>query len=320
MRRVKDQERPCEARRDGLPCDFQEDGHKSVFVCKYCGRVGQRILSTSQGKVFEHEDEKNLRADKGKTTDPLTTVLGSTVYTSNTSNLAAGLTARDRTISFTKRKSEKERNMDKSRHDLLDQCARMKLNGATTDYCLELFDGYMKDVHTFPKHQIRAIFLGVLFYACKHVGSPCTPAELAKQTHEELKDVRQGMKLVWKRCNMIMTSDVQKTSQNLVDRYCGELHLDIRFMSKAREVDEKIRHYVEGKHPNTVAATDIALTFEWCFPPEQRTDQAEIARVAGLKLATLRKSIAQVQEQLKEAGKTPADIVSFGASVVVPRV
>ena len=103
MRRVKEEDKPCEARTDGLPCDFQEDGHKSVFVCRYCGRVGQRILSTSQGKVFEHDDEKNLRADKGKTTDPLTTVVSSSVYTSNTSNLAAGLTARDRTISFTKR-------------------------------------------------------------------------------------------------------------------------------------------------------------------------------------------------------------------------
>lgn len=320
MRRVKEEDKPCEARTDGLPCDFQEDGHKSVFVCRYCGRVGQRILSTSQGKVFEHDDEKNLRADKGKTTDPLTTVVSSSVYTSNTSNLAAGLTARDRTISFTKRKSEKEKNMEKYRHVLSEQCLKMQLNGATMDYCLELFDGYMKDMHTFPMHHIKAIILGALFYACKHGGAPRTPAELADQTHTKLREVRQGMKLVSKRCSMIMTSDVQKTSQNLVDRYCDELGLDMPFISKAREVDDKIRQYVEGKHSNTVAATDIALTFEWFYPPEQRRDQARIAELAGLKLATLRKSIAQVQEEMRKANKSPADIISVGASVVVPRV
>lgn len=158
--------------------------------------------------------------------------------------------------------------MEKYRHVLSEQCLKMQLNGATMDYCLELFDGYMKDMHTFPMHHIKAIILGALFYACKHGGAPRTPAELADQTHTKLREVRQGMKLVSKRCSMIMTSDVQKTSQNLVDRYCDELGLDMPFISKAREVDDKIRQYVEGKHSNTVAATDIALTFEWFYPPE----------------------------------------------------
>ena len=81
---------PCEGRGDGKPCEYQENTKSAELVCKYCGRVGERVFSSAQSRVFDPSDEKKLRADKGPTLGPLGTTLGA-VYTSNTASLAYGM-------------------------------------------------------------------------------------------------------------------------------------------------------------------------------------------------------------------------------------
>ena len=80
---------PCEARGDGKPCEYEENTKSAELVCKHCGRVGERVFSAAQSRVFEAGDEKKLRADRGATLGPLGTTMGA-VYTSNTSSLYAG--------------------------------------------------------------------------------------------------------------------------------------------------------------------------------------------------------------------------------------
>ena len=81
---------PCEARGDGQPCEYEENERCAELVCKYCGRVGERVFSSAQAKVFDPSDEKKLCADRGRSLGPLGTTFGA-VYTSNTSSLAYGM-------------------------------------------------------------------------------------------------------------------------------------------------------------------------------------------------------------------------------------
>jgi len=304
-------DRPCSRRPGGGPCEFLEDDKNAEMVCRFCGRVGRRILSTAQAKVFEHGDEKNLHADEGKQFGQLGTRMGS-VYTANASALNPGLVGRDRTIQFDKKRTAKDKTADSLRHELENQCTRMKLIGKTTNDALELFDFYVRNVKTLPKNQKVIIMLGVIFYACKINNDTRTVQELARQTGREPSEVRNGVKLISNKCGAFLTRDKVEPSK-LISRHCEQLgmksELTNMFVNRAIVVDEHIHQYLEGKKPKTVAATDMALTYKWFFEGQLEWDEATIAEKLDLKPATLRKSIVKVEEEMRANGKTVKSII-----------
>jgi len=304
----------CTAR-PGMPCDFVEKNAEEV--CKYCGRVGRRILFTGQAKIFEPGDEKQKTADGGKSLGLPTTKMSGSVYTSNTSILNPGFKARDRTIVGIEKQKPKDVAIERNRHLLQDKCVQMQLSKKTQEECLDLFDKCVEK-GPIPRNQVNTYILGILFHGCKKGGSDITVRELARQTKQDEKTVRKGMKHVEKRCS-VSDDKVKVESSGLIERYCITLGMDssfcYKFVSNAKEVDRRIRQFLEGKKPNTVAATDIVLTLRWFYPEIETWTFNRIAEVAGLKPPTLRKSIAEVEAEMSKARCTAEDIVNYARSL-----
>jgi len=301
----------CEARQ-GKPCVFQEKNAEEV--CIYCGRIGKRILFTGQQKVFEHGDEKNLHADGGKALGDPGTKMGE-VFSSNASSLTPGYRERDRTIvapGFEKRKP-RDAAIENFRHMLDSQCERMQLSKKTKNDCMDLFNHCARN-GILSKSQITPLLLGILFHGCKKGDLQLTVKDLAKMTKQKEETVRKGMKIVGERCSAMLDREKVESS-SLIHRYCIRLGMDASFMnmfvSNAKSVDEKIRQFLEGKKPNTVAATDIYLTLKWFYsdPYAESWSLSKIAEAADLKATTLRKSIADVQKGMSDSGMTSDRIV-----------
>jgi len=299
----------CEARR-GFPCEFQEKN--SEEVCKWCGRVGKRILYTGQQKVFEHGDEKNLHADEGKSLGTPGTKMGE-VFSSNASSLNPGYRERDRTIVRPEKRKARDTAIEKYRHDLETQCQRMQLSRRTTNDCMELFD-LCTQKGVLSSSSFITLELGILFHGCKKGDLQLTVKDLAKMTKQSEERVRKGMKIVGERCAILMDKETVESS-GLIQRYCTRLGMDSSFMtmfvSNAKSVDGKIRQFLIGKKPNTVAAADIFLTLKW-FYPDSITESWPLIRIAesaDLKPTTLRKSIADVQKGMEESHLTSDKIV-----------
>lgn len=306
----------CPRNPTGGPHDYQEDKRTAEMVCRHCGAVGHKIYSTALPKVFEDKDEKNLTSDPGKQIGQMGTRMGS-VYSSSLTSLQPGLTARDRTLHFTTRRRAKDRMAEEFRHDLEDQCVRMNLKRRTINDCLELFDEYVRAAPTLPRSQKLAIMLGVIFHGCRKNDDTRTVQELARQTQRPEKEVRNGMKLVSRRCNAF--DDKRKVEPiKLISRYCQNLRLKPEFMNmfvtNAQTVGMHINQYLEGRKANTVAATDIVLTFRWFYDGKCVWDEAQIAQLSKLKVTTLRKSIAKVEEEMKKDRKTVAEIIADAES------
>jgi len=219
------------------------------------------------------------------------------------------------TIEFTVKKKAKDRLAEEWRHDLEEQCVRMKLKGKTTDDCLDLFNEYVRVAPTLPKRKKNAIMLGVIFYACTKNDDQRTIQELARQTSRPEKEVRTGMKLIEKRCHVFQDKRRVEPS-DLIPRYCQRMTPAFKnlFVANARVVAEYIHQFLEGKKPKTVAATDIILTYRWFYDGTAEWDESQIAELAKVKLATLRSSIAKVEEEMKSSGLSVSTIVADAES------
>jgi len=269
-------------------------------------------LFTGQQKVFEHGDEKNLHADEGKPLGLSGTKMGE-VYTANASSLTPGYKARDRTLIAGDKRRPKDAKIEGYRHKLEDQCNQMKLSRRTLNDCLSIFDRVAAS-GPIAVQQVIPIILGILFYGCKQSDCPVTINELARQTGKSEPDIRKGMKIVAKRAPPSILP-AKMDSSNLISRYCTQLGMSDpflpQFISVAKEVDYKIRVFLEGKKPNTVAATDIILTLKWFHPSDTRWSVTDVARIANLTPATINKSIESVEKGMKEKMMTPESIVKY---------
>jgi len=300
----------CE-RRPGCPCEFVErDGEE---YCIHCGRAGRRALSTLQQKVYQHSDESKLHADEGLPLGLCGTTLSHDAYTSNTGNLGAGFKARDRTKEGIGKLNAKYAAMQKYRHEIEDYCVLIGLGRMCLNECLAIFDRFaMSSKNSIPQSRFTLVYLGVLFHGCKRGNTPFTIKNLAKVTGKSEVLVRKGVRLVEKKCEMYRDKVIVESS-NLIENYCKQLGMDKTFMNvfvpNAKFVDDKIRHFLEGKRPTTVAATDIFLTLKWFYTEVTKWDISVIASSLGIRDTTLSDSINDVFRKLDEAGFTPEDVV-----------
>jgi len=321
---MEDKPRPCVSRGGGLPCEFEEDLNSAELVCKFCGLVGARILSAEDEKVYDEEDNKNLRSD-GSTE----TTLSQKAYNANVSGLGSGFTAADRTIPFFKKLTRREKMKYHYLFLLKQQCARMKLGGKASDLCLELFSQYADNAKSFSEKKMPDIMLGVIFHACAKMdyGYQRRIAELSRQTGIPQANIRNGMRLIENVCRV--SEDKHKTEPvYFIPRYCRNLlssKLNIQlpngrtdplanrtlnlFDSKANAVAEYVNQFLEGRKPNTVAATDIALTQKWFYEKQIDLSVQEIAKGTDVTLKTLNSTIEKVEEEMKARRMDTAAIV-----------
>jgi len=303
----------CPAR-PGFECVFQEKN--SEEVCKYCGRTGRRTIYTGAAKMFDPEDEKNLTSDTGKYLGPPSTKMGE-VFTSNVSVLNPGYKARDRSIVTSMKATAKEQARERCRHKLEDQCRQMELSKRTTDDCLLLFEKYAEK-GTIQKNQVTIIILGILFHGCKKGENHLTVSELAKITSQSEENVRKGIKLIERKCEV--SQDRSKVeSSGFIRKFCFHLAMSPSemnvFVPNAMIVDDYIRGYLEGRKPNTVAAADIALAVKWFHGDESKYSLDAIATTAGVSQSTLRKSIGDALAGMERAKVTPSQIVDYARSL-----
>jgi len=302
------------------PCEFEFDEKISEMVCIHCGKVGRRVLFTGQAKVYEHGDESKLNADNGKHLSGPETTLSSEAYSSNRGGLSAGYTAADRTkIGVVQPSKTKNKKIQGYRRQLLDYCRKINLNGKTQDECLKLFDDIVFDSkNTICKTQSIQILMGVIFHGCRRCCFPVTVKDLAVKTGESKNNVRNGLKIVEKKCRGSMVK-ITNTSSSLIEEYCRRLGMKkpfiFRFVSNAHIVDNKIHEYLIGKKPSTVAATAIYLTLEWFYSGSRELSDQTIAKTVEISIDTLNKSIKIVKEEMKTAGITSECIVKEANSL-----
>jgi len=321
---MEDKPRPCVSRGGGLPCEFEEDLNSAELVCKFCGLVGARILSAEDEKVYDEEDNKNLRSD-GSTE----TTLSQKAYNANVSGLGSGFTAADRTIEFKRRYKAREKRKLHYLALLKKQCAKMSLGGKASDYCIKLFTEYADNAKSFSEKKMPEIMLGVIFHACTKMdyGFQRRIAELSRQTGVPEAQIRNGMKLIESVCK-VSQGKYKTEPLYFIPRYCqnllyDKLHVQMpngqidpvanyalnQFTSKADAVARYVNEFLEGKKPNTVAAADIALTVKWFYGMRIDLSDSEIAQGTDVTLKTLKSTIEKVEKEMEAHGLDTAAIV-----------